>query len=272
MLPQPWLPAHNQASLPARPSRMALRPRPGHRLPCLALLVVVATGLARAASAQTPAPSPRLSQDLPDSDFLFRRPKGTLALRGGILVPREGSDLFTFVQQQLTIDKGDFQSPLFAVELGYSPNARLDIVGGFDFARKTVASEYRDFVDNNLQPIEQDTSLRQNSFTGSVRFALVPRGRAVGSYAWIPTRVQPYVGGGGGFVFWEFKQIGDFIDVADGEVFPDTFVSSGSSLSGHLLGGVDIQIYKRLFLTTEARYVWAQGDLSNEFVGFEPLD
>jgi hypothetical protein len=31
-------------------------------------------------------------------------------------------------------------------------------------------------------------------------------------------------------------------------------------------------MYKRLFLTTEARYVWAQGELSNEFVGFEPLD
>ena len=127
-------------------------------------------------------------------------------------------------------------------------------------------------MDNNLQPIEQETSLRQNSFTGTVRFALVPRGRAVGSYAWIPSRVQPYVGAGGGFVFWEFKQAGDFIDVGDGTVFPDTFESSGVSFAVHVLGGVDIQLYKRLFLSTEARYVWAQGELSNEFVGFEPLD
>ena len=251
---------------------MALRPRPGNQLFCLALIGTIATGLARPVWAQTGTPSPRLSQDLPDSDFLLKRPRGTLALKGGVLLPREGSDLYTFVQERLTIDQGGFQSPLFAVELGYSPTARLDVVGGFDLARKTVPSEYRGFVDNNLQPIEQDTSLRQNSFTGSVRFALVPRGRAVGSYAWIPTRVQPYVGGGGGFVFWEFKQVGDFIDVGDGSVFTDTFVSSGASLSGHLLGGIDIQIYKRLFLTTEARYVWAEGELSNEFVGFEPLD
>jgi hypothetical protein len=189
-----------------------------------------------------------------------------------MLFPREGSDVYAFVQDQLTIDKGDFRSPLFALEGGYSPNRRVDIVGGFDLANQSVRSEYRDFVDNNLQPIEQETSLRQNSFTGTVRFALVPRGRAVGTYAWIPTRVQPYVGAGGGFVFWEFKQAGDFIDVADSSVFTDTFTSSGASLSGHLLGGVDIQVYKRLFLTTEARYVWAQGELSNEFVGFDPLD
>jgi len=222
-------------------------------------------------SAQT-TPAPRLSQDLPDSDFLFKRPRGTLSVRGGLLFPREGSDLYTFIEDQLTIDKGDFRSPLFAIELGYSPTARLDIVGGFDLARQNVRSEYRHFVDNNLQPIEQETSLRQNSFTGTVRFALVPRGRAVGNYAWIPSRVQPYVGAGGGFVFWEFKQAGDFIDVGDGTVFPDTFESSGVSFAGHVLGGVDIQMYKRLFLTTEARYVWAQGELSNEFVGFEPLD
>jgi hypothetical protein len=251
---------------------MALRPRPGGWRSLLSLAIVLAAAPAMPAAAQTSTPTPRLSQDLPDSDFLFKRPRGTFSLRGGVLFPREGSDLYTFIQDQLTIDEGDFQSPLFAVELGFSPTARLDVVGGFDLARHTVRSEYRDFVDNNLQPIEQDTSLRQNSFTGTVRVALVPRGRAVGTYAWIPTRLQPYVGAGGGFVFWEFKQVGDFIDVADGTVFPDSFVSSGASLAGHLLGGLDIQIYKRLFLTTEARYVWAQGELSNEFVGFDPLD
>jgi hypothetical protein len=148
----------------------------------------------------------------------------------------------------------------------------VDIVGGFDLAKKTVTSEYREFVDNNLLPIEQQSSLRQNSFTGSVRFALLPRGRTVGRYAWIPARVQPYVGGGGGIVFWEFKQSGDFVDFQDFDIFTDTFVSSGASLSGHVLGGLDIQIYKRLFFTTEGRYVWAQGELNNEFVGFEPLD
>ena len=251
---------------------MPLRHVPGGWLWYVLVAAVLAASSARPAAAQTGAPAPRLSQDLPEGDFLFKRPRGTLSIRGGLLFPREGSDLFTFVEDQLTIDKGDFRSPLFAIDLGYSPSARIDIIGGFDFARENIRSEYRHFVDNNLQPIEQETSLRQASLTGSVRVALVPRGRAVGTYAWIPARVVPYVGAGGGFVFWEFRQAGDFIDVADSSVFTDSFVSNGASLLGHAFGGVDIQIYKRLFLTTEARYVWGEGELSNEFIGFDPLD
>lgn len=238
--------------------------------------MLLAVGLALAAAApaqaQTERPPTRIGQDLPDSDFLFKRPRGIFNLRAALLVPNENSDLFEFVQNQLTVEPGDFRGPAFAIELGYALTPRVDIVGGFDLARQAVDSEYREFVDNNLLPIQQESALRQNSFTGSMRFALVPRGRAVGRYAWIPSRVQPYVGAGGGLVFWEFKQTGDFVDFQDLEVFPDTFVSSGASLSGHVLGGIDVQIYKRLFFTTEGRYVWAQGELSNEFVGFEPLD
>jgi hypothetical protein len=234
-----------------------------------AACVVATTG---PAGAQTGGPPPRISQDLPEGDFLFKRPRGLVSVRGAWLMPSENSDLFEFVQDQLTIDSGDFNSPSFAMDFGYAITPRLDIVGGFDLARQSVDSEYRDLVDNNLLPIEQQSTLRQNSFTGSLRFALVPRGRAVGRYAWVPTRVQPYVGAGGGMVFWEFKQVGDFVDFQDQEVFTDVFESSGASLSGHVLGGVDVQIYKQLFLATEGRYVWASGELSNEFVGFEPLD
>ena len=238
----------------------------------LVLLIALAAGAATPAAAQTGTPPVRISQDLPDSDFLFRRPRGLLSIRGGVLLPSENSDLYDFLQDQFTIDSGSFDSPSFAVDLGYSLTPRLDIVGGFDLAKKTVDSEYRDFVDNNLLPIQQQSTLRQNSFTGSARFALLSRGRPVGTYAWIPTRVQPYVGAGGGIVFWEFRQTGDFVDFQDSEVFSDVFESGGASLSGHVLGGVDIQLYKRLFLATEGRYVWANGDLSNEFVGFDPID
>jgi hypothetical protein len=227
---------------------------------------------ARPAGAQTGGPPARISQDLPESDFLFNRPRFILSVRGAVLMPSENSDLFDFVQDQLTIEQGDFSGPSFAVDVGYSLTPRLDILGGFDVAKQSVDSEYRDFVDNNELPIQQQSTLRQNSFTGTMRFALVSRGRSVGRYAWIPARIQPYVGAGGGIVFWEFKQVGDFVDFQDLDVFADMFESSGASLSGHLLGGIDIQIYKRLFLTTEGRYVWAQGELNNEFVGFEPLD
>lgn len=219
----------------------------------------------------TPVPS-GISQDLPETDFLFGRPRYSLGIRGSLFVPAEGSDLFDFVREQLTIDKGDFRGAAFAADLAFALSPRVEVVAGIDLARKTVASEYRDFVDNNLLPIEQQSQLRQNSVTGSLRFALLPRGRSVGRFAWIPARVVPYAGAGGGVMFWQFEQVGDFVDFEDFQIFTDVFKADGVSPSGHVFGGTDIQVYKRLMLTLEGRYVWAHGTMGDDFVGFEPLD
>jgi hypothetical protein len=168
--------------------------------------------------------------------------------------------------------EGDFRGPAFAADLGYALTDRLDIVAGFEFTRKTIASEYRDFLDNNLLPIEQSSELSQNFATASLRFMLIPRGQRAGSFAWIPSRVAPYVGAGGGLLWWRFLQYGDFVDFQDFGIFADSFRSEGTSPTGHAFGGADIRLYKRLYFTVEGRYVWASGTLSSDFVGFEPLD
>jgi hypothetical protein len=218
------------------------------------------------------APQPSTIGAVPSADFLFGPPRGSLGLRAGFLVPGEGSDLFDFFRDQLTVDKGDFRGPAFAADVGFAVTDRLDVVGGVEFARKQVASDYRDFVDNALRPIEQQSALNQNLVTASVRLALTPRGQRAGTYAWVPSRITPYVGAGGGLIWWRLQQSGDFVDFEDFRVFSDTFESSGVSPAGHVLAGADIQLYKRLFLTTEGRYVWASGTLDRDFVGFEPID
>ena len=45
-----------------------------------------------------------------DPDFLFDRPRGAVGVRGGWLFERAGSDLFTFVQEQLTVEPNDFNA------------------------------------------------------------------------------------------------------------------------------------------------------------------
>ena len=40
-------------------------------------------------------PPARISQDLPESDFLFNRPRFILSVRGAVLMPSENSDLFS---------------------------------------------------------------------------------------------------------------------------------------------------------------------------------
>ena len=55
-------------------------------------------------------------------------------------------------------------------------------------------------------------------------------------------------------------------------VFNDDFTSKGWTPTVHALGGADLQLYRRLYLTTEARYTWSSTELSEEFIGFEPID
>ena len=98
------------------------------------------------------------------------------------------------------------------------------------------------------------------------------RGREVSRYAWIPSAFVPYVGGGAGFMHYQLKQYGDFVDFADLSVFTDYFSSDGYAPSAHVFGGTDVQLYRILFLTFEGRYVWANAKLGKDFIDFDPID
>jgi len=205
-------------------------------------------------------------------DFLFGRPHGSIGVRGAWLFARADSDLFTFVQRHLTVDKKDFNTPMIGVDGALTLTPRLDVVVGVEFGRTKKDSEYRDFVDNRLLPISQTTTLKQSTINGSVRFNLLPRGQSVSRFAWIPRSVTPYVGAGAGALWYKFEQNGDFVDFVDLSVFTDYFVSSGFTPSAHVFGGTDVHLYRILFLTAEGRYVWANAKLGKDFVDFDPID
>ena len=205
-------------------------------------------------------------------DFLFGRPKVSIGFRGSLNVPRAESDWYTFVTDQLTIDRGDFRSAGIVGDVGVSVAPRLEAVFGGDFTSRTTTSEYRHFAENGL-PILQNTRLMQTGITGGVRFSLSDPGRPISSLAWIPAKWIPYVGGGGGAVYYEMSQAGDFVDVADFSIFTDVFDSNGWAPMGYLNGGVHMQLARRLYLTVDARYQWAESGLDeDDWQNFEPLD
>jgi hypothetical protein len=223
------------------------------------------------------AAGPIAAQSVPDPagpDFLFGRPDGSIALRGSWVLPRAGSDLYAFIERELTVEDGDFNTVAFATDFGMTVTPRTDIVIGLEYSRASVASEYRNFVDNNRLPIEQTTRLTEANVSGSVRFALAPRGRDVSRFAWVPSRVVPYAGVGAGMLWYEFQQSGDFIDALDQRrpVFAAALQSRGWTPSAHVLGGVDVQLYRRWYLTLDGRYLWAAADLDSDFERFEPID
>ena len=208
-----------------------------------------------------------------EPDFLFGSPNGMIGLRGGWTFASANSDLFTFVQRHLTVDRKDFNAPAIGADVEVALTPRASIVGGFDFSRTSKDSDYRDFVDDQRLPIAQTTRLTELNLGGSVKFALTPRGREVSSRAWIPAAATPYVGAGGGMLKYEFLQFGDFIDVntVNMEIFPATLRSSGWTPSAHMFGGVDVKAWKRMYISGEARYLWSSTTPGLDF-DFDSID
>ncbi len=204
--------------------------------------------------------------------FLFRAPQGEVSIRGGFNHAATGSDLFSFTTSQLTINPGDFSSATFATDVDVALTARMSMRFGFAISQSTTPSEFRDFVDNNRNPIEQTTEFRRLPLTASLKAYLSNTGRSLGHFAWVPARYAPYVGGGGGAMYYTFRQQGDFIDFATSKVFPDYFESDGWTPTVHAFVGTDVSLNPRFAVTVEGRYEWAHKQLSTDFARFQPID
>ena len=235
------------------------------------LVITSATGV-NAAQSDDGRLSPAAQTGARTPDFLFGRPSATIGVRALWRRARADSEIFDFTQGLLTLEKGDFSGPGIMVDVAFPVSGRLDLLFGFEFSGSSALSEYRDLVEDNDLPIEQVTSFDQVNLTGSVEFALLPRGRKIGRYAWIPSRVVPYVGGGGGTLWYEFVQDGDFVDFDDFSIFTARLTSSGWTPSAHVSGGVDVKLTQRFYVSGEVRYVWAQTDLSRDFIDFDEID
>jgi hypothetical protein len=233
----------------------------------LGVIVLLGTLLVPAAEAAAQRSAP-----LPAPDFLFARPKASAGLRGGWTFVRAGSDWYDFVSSNLTVENKDFNRPAIGGDVGVSISRRLEVIFSVDYSKASVNSEYRDFVDNFRLPIQQATELQQTNVSAAVKYYLLDRGHEVSRLAWIPRTVVPYVGAGAGALWYQMRQSGDFVDFVDNSVFPDAFLSNGTAPSGHVFAGVDLKMWRRLYLTLDARYLWASADLGRDWVDFDPID
>jgi hypothetical protein len=218
----------------------------------LTLGAVLATASGVAAQS---APNPIISPP-PPSDFMLGRPKGFVSLDGGFLFAAAGSDVYDFITEQLTIDKKNFNTPVFGGRFGVAISPRFEVGVLYENAKSQTASEYREFIDNAGLPITQTTMRQDHQIAATVRWSLVPSGR------------RPSAGA----IKYKFEQFGSFVDFQTLRVFNDTFRSEGWAPSVHVLAGTDLRLYRRLYLTGEARYTWSSAPLSADFVDFDPID
>ena len=204
--------------------------------------------------------------------FLFHRPDARISVRGGYAVASAGSDLFDFATENLTLKKSDFSGVSLGGALDVTATDRVSFTLDAGYSRSKKGSEFRNLIDNNDLPIEQTTTFERVPLTANVKLYLSPPGQSVGTAAWIPARIAPWVGVGGGAMHYRFLQSGDFVDFKTNNVFRSTFDSNGWAPVLQGMAGAEFSITPSLALTGDARYLWAKGDLGTDFGGFNKID
>lgn len=204
--------------------------------------------------------------------FMFRAPTWRLTVETGFAQPRARSDIFDFITSELTLGRGDFASPHVAAALAVRVAPRVEIALSSGYAGITAESESRKFEGEDDLPILQTTELHRVPLFATARFSLLSPGRSVGRFAWIPRKVVPFVGGGGGAVWYKLAQAGEFVDNQTLDIFEDQFESSGWSLGATAFAGSDFSLGSRYGLTAEGRYLWAKGPMGEDFSTFNKID
>jgi hypothetical protein len=222
------------------------------------------------------SPAAAFCQD--PTGFQFQAPRYSVGIRGGYAVNAAHSDLHRFLSTLLTLDRSDFDGPVFAMDVSWHVLPWLDAMMGFEVSGSSATSEYRHLVDQNDLPITQRTRVTQVPITFSAKAYPLGRGKQVGQFAWIRKTVVPYVGAGFGPTWYELKQNGDFVDfndcsaVDECSIFEGSLRSSGWAFAGHVFLGIDIKITQAIGAIVEARYYWATSGVGSSFVGFQSID
>ena len=210
-------------------------------------------------------------------DFLLKTPQVTLSIRGGYSVPRAGSgdvteSLWDHARRNLTVETADFAGPYVAAEVGIRGSDRVDVVFGLGYSASSTLSEFREFVGDDDLPITQTTEFTTAPLTVGLKAYLMPRGRSIGSYAWVPRNFNAFAGVAGGVVWYRFEQYGEFVDDETYEIFIDNLRSVERAPTVQFFTGMDVGINNRVMLTTEARYGFAKGPVQYDYSGYSDFE
>jgi opacity protein-like surface antigen len=186
----------------------------------------------------------------------------TLNFSVGYFTPRgedarvEG-DVLNANRNFLVFDVGDFAGASVGAEWLLPIGQYLEGGAGLSFSRRTVASVYEDFVDDDGTEIDQDLRLRLVPVSFTLR--VLPLGQA--------SPVQPYFGAGVGIFNWRYSEVGEFIDFGDNRaIFRDQFVADGNRAGAVVLGGLRFA-GESVSAGGEVRYHKAEADLDDRFAG-----
>jgi hypothetical protein len=191
----------------------------------------------------------------------------SVTVLGGYVMPKGDSDVYRQNELETTFQVDDLNYLGGSVRYDWFLGDFVNLSAGTSFFHNTTTVEDVDFEHTDGAPILRDIRLEIVPLEASVHF--LPAGRN--------PHVIPYVGGGFGFYYWEYEEIGDFVVDRfsnDPRVITGSAYSDGWDPGWHVEGGVHIPVGRSVAIVGEAKYWKAEGDLD---VGgfdpsFEPID
>ena len=189
---------------------------------------------------------------------------GSLRFRLGLFEPSGSSEYWDDTFAVFTGSPGDLQDLSFGIDYLWRTSRHGGLMFGTGWYGGDATQAYRDYVDSDGFDIRHATSLD----TWDLSAAYVWRFGAPGA------AIVPYAGIGGGFLYWQLEEAGDFIDFSDPrqEIYFASYVASGWTWEALGLAGVEVPLGFRWSMLAEGRYRYADDELGGDFAGFGTLD
>ena len=184
----------------------------------------------------------------------------SITVTGGYFLPSGGSDVFEQNEIETTFEASDLNDFGGTIRYDHFLGEYINLGGGISFYQGDDTVQDRDFVFDDGGPILRDIRLEIVPVEANIHF--LPAGRNAA--------VIPYFGGGFGFYYWEYEEIGDFVinRFTRPEVITGVATSDGFDPGFHVEGGVYIPVSRAAAITIEYKYWNADGDLDE--IGFDP--
>jgi len=196
------------------------------------------------------------------------RDSSAFQIRLGGFFPEGGGEFWDETESVFTLDHDDFDGASLGLSFVSTINNHLEVGLNADFFEEEAVSFYR----GEVTPVGHETTLSTVPVTLDLRF--LPGGRFRGTPRGAVRKPVFYVGAGVGINFWEYEEIGDFIDfsVDPNEIFFDRFREDGEALQVHVMAGVELPLSPGFNLLIEGRRSWADDNMSGDFAGLGDIE
>ncbi len=189
-------------------------------------------------------------------------PNGQVRFRLGLFEPIGGSEGWDGVFEGFTGEPSDLRDFVWGTDFLWRTGRHTAVLFGFSYYGGATTSSYEDWVGDDGSEIRHTTSLSISDLTAAFLYRFGSNG------------VRPYLGIGGGFIWWELTDEGYFIDfgVPQQPVVWAWYGARGTTFEAFALAGIDIPINPRWSIIIEGRYRYATDELGDDFSGFGELD